>query len=193
MRRIPSLLLPAILIVLLCSCAVPQGEMPDDKRSAIDTLHDDALARLYKQRPSAQEVIDRAAGYATFSNVSVQFLIVGGGGGHGVAVDQASGQRTYMKMAQIDLGLGFGVNDLRVVFVFHSTRAYTAFVNDGWDFGGQLDLTAKTLDQGPSAIGEMTIDAETTVFTMSKEGAMAKVNLAGTKYWKDESLNRALY
>jgi lipid-binding SYLF domain-containing protein len=98
-----------------------------------------------------------------------------------------------MKMAQIDLGLGFGVNDLRVVFVFHSTRAYTAFVNDGWDFGGQLDLTAKTLDQGPSAIGEMTIDAETTVFTMSKEGAMAKVNLAGTKYWKDESLNRALY
>ena len=40
------------------------------------------------------------------------------------------------------------------------------------------------------ATGEVSIDAETSMYTMSEAGLMAKVNLAGTKYWKDDELNR---
>lgn len=94
-----------------------------------------------------------------------------------------------MKMAQIDLGLGLGVQDIRVIFAFHSARAYMNFVNSGWEFGGQADAVAKARDKGAAATGEISIDAETTMYTMSEAGLIAKVNLVGTKYWKDDNLN----
>ncbi len=152
-------------------------------------MHDETLARLYEQKPTARNVIGKAAGYAVFSNVNAQYFIVGGGGGFGVAVDKSSGHRTYMKMVQGGLGLGLGVQDIRVVFVFHSERSYMNFVNKGWEFGGQADAAAKAEDKGVAATGEVSIDSETTMYTMSEAGLMAKVNLAGTKYWRDDSLN----
>ncbi len=189
MKKVLLLVVFTLTLVSLSACLAPQGDTPEKKRTAIIDMHDDTLSRLYQQRPTARSVIDQSAGYAVFSNVNALYLIVGGGGGYGVAVDRSSGHKTYMKMAQVDLGLGLGVQDIRVIFVFHSARAYMDFVNSGWEFGGQADAVAKARDKGVAATGEISIDAETTMYTMSEAGLMAKVNLAGTKYWKDAGLN----
>ena len=55
--------------------------------------------------------------------------------------------------------------------------------------GGSADAAAKARDKGAAITGEVSIDAETTIYTMSESGLIAKVNLAGTKYWRDDSLN----
>jgi lipid-binding SYLF domain-containing protein len=178
-----------MILFTVNACLSPRGSTPEQKRAAIVNMHDDTIARLYQQRPTARDVIDKSAGYAVFSNVHALYLVVGGGGGYGVAVDQSSGHKTFMKMAQLDLGLGLGLQDIRVVFVFHSARAYMNFVNRGWEFGAQADAAAKARDKGAAATGEVSIDAETSIYTMSEAGLMAKVNLAGTKYWKDDNLN----
>lgn len=189
MRRILLLLVLIVFVAGLSACLSPQGETPEQKRAAIMRMHDETLAQLHRQRATARDVLGKAAGYAVFSNVNAQYLFVGGGGGYGVAVDKSSGQKTYMKMAQGGLGLGLGVQDVRAVFVFHSVRAYMNFINSGWEFGGQADAAAKAREKGVAATGEISIDAETTVYTMSEAGLMAKVNLAGTKYWRDDKLN----
>ena len=93
-----------------------------------------------------------------------------------------------LRAAQLAPSAG-NVQDVRVVFVFHSARAYMDFVNSGWEFGAQADAAAKARNKGVSATGEVSIDAETTMYTMSEAGLMAKANLAGTKYWQDQSLN----
>jgi lipid-binding SYLF domain-containing protein len=82
-----------------------------------------------------------------------------------------------------------GVQDIRVVFVFHSQRAIDNFIVNGWEFGAQADAAAKSSEKGGALTGEVSIDAETTVYTLSQSGLMAKVNLAGTKYWRDDALN----
>ena len=189
MKKNLLLLLSVLILLLLNACLVPSGETPEQKRAAILRMHDETMGQLYKQRPTAENITSKAAGYAVFSNVNAQYFFIGGGGGYGVAINQSSGQKTYMKMAQIDLGLGLGVQDIRVVFVFHSARALNSFVNSGWEFGGQADAAAKARDKGVAATGEVSIDAETSMYTMTESGLMAKVNVAGTKYWKDESLN----
>jgi lipid-binding SYLF domain-containing protein len=149
----------------------------------------EAMASLYRQKPTAAGIVSNAAGYAVFSNVNAQFFWLGAGAGYGVVVDNGSGQQTYMKMVQADLGLGLGIQDIRVVFVFHSRKAMESFTSNGWEFGGQADAAAKTKDQGASATGEVSIDSETTLYTLSEAGLMAKVNLAGSKYWVDYDLN----
>ena len=188
-RRMLITLAAAVVILSLSACLSPRGDTPEQKRIAIQRMHDETLARLYRQRPTSEDVVSKAAGYAVFSNVNALYFIVGGGGGYGVAVNQSQGHKTYMKMAQVDLGLGLGVQDIRVVFVFHSARAFNSFVNSGWEFGGQADAAAKARDKGVAATGEISIDAETSMYTMTESGLMAKVNLAGTKYWQDDSLN----
>jgi len=161
----------------------------ENKRAAVDNMHDETLMYLYQQRPSAEAVINRASGYAVFSNVNAQYLIVGGGGGFGVAINNESKQKTYMKMVQLDLGFGIGVQDIRVVFVFHTEKALTNFIYRGWDFSAQADATVKGRGKGLSATGELSIDSETSVYTLSESGLMVKLNLAGTKYWKYDDLN----
>lgn len=189
MKRIMLVIFSTVVVLSLGACLSPRGDTPEEKRIAIQRMHDETLDQLYRQRPTAEDVVSKAAGYAVFSNVNALYFIVGGGGGYGVAVNQSQGHKTYMKMAQIDLGLGLGVQDIRVVFVFHSARAFYSFVNSGWEFGGQADAAAKARDKGVAATGEISIDAETSMYTMTESGLMAKVNLAGTKYWKDDSLN----
>lgn len=189
MKRILLMLLAVVILLPLTACLTPKGDSPEEKRAAIQRMQNESLAQLYKQRPTAENVVNKAAGYAVFSNVNAQYFFFGGGGGYGIAVNQSSGQKTYMKMAQVDLGLGLGVQDVRVVFVFHSAKALNTFVNSGWEFGAQADAAAKARDKGLAATGEVSIDAETTMYTMSESGLMAKVNLAGTKYWKDDKLN----
>jgi lipid-binding SYLF domain-containing protein len=188
MKKVFSLILCAAALLSLSACLSPSGATLEQKRDAIERMHNETLAQLYRQRPTAEDIISKAAGYAVFSNVNAYFFL-GGGAGYGVAVDQSSGQRTYMKMAQAGVGIGLGIQDVRVVFVFHSARALNSFVNNGWEFGGQADAAAKAREKGGALTGEFTIDAETSVYTMSESGLMAKVNLAGTKYWKDENLN----
>lgn len=190
MTRYLKILMMAVLSLgLLAGCLAPRGDSPVEKRAAIQQMKTETLNYLYKEHPSAREVIDKSAGYSVFSNISGHYFFVGGGGGYGVAVDRSNSRETYMRMAQVGLGLGLGLQDVRAVFVFHSQRALNDFVSKGWEFGAQMDAAAKARDKGAAVTGEVSIDPEITVYTLSEAGLLAKVNLAGTKYWQDDALN----
>lgn len=189
-RRSIALLLGSLcLTLLLIGCLGPARGTVTDKRTAIDTMKTQALQDLYVQKLSAEESIRRAAGYAVFSNINAQAIFLGGGGGYGVATYSDTGKKVYMKMAQVGLGLGLGVQDIRVIFVFHTTAALDRFIYQGWDFGAQADAAAKSDTKGGSASGEMSIASNMDVYTLTKSGLLAKINLAGTKYWQDKALN----
>lgn len=188
MKKLAGLVLLG-LVLLLTGCLGPMRGTVEEKRSAIDSMRTRTLQDLYLQSHSAEEKIRRAAGYAVFSNVNAQVLFVGGGGGYGVAVYSDTGRKVYMKMAQAGVGLGLGVQDIRVVFVFHTTAALDRFVYQGWDFGVQADAAARSEGKGGSAGGEVSITSDMDAYTLTKSGLLAKLNLAGTKYWQDRSLN----
>ena len=188
MKRVMALAISIILALSLVACSAP-GKTKSDQVAAVEKMKSDTLQELYKQRPTAKSVLSRSVGYAVFSNVSGQYIFFGGGSGYGVAINKKTGKETYMQMAQVGLGLGLGIQDIRVVFVFHSDKAFTSFVESGWEFGGQADAAAKASEKGGSATGEMSVSSEMDVYTMTESGLLAKVNMAGTKYWKDSDLN----
>lgn len=188
MKRI-SILLTCLLIALsLVACSAP-GKTRSEQIATVQKMKNDTLKELYRQRPSAKGVVSRAYGYAVFSNVSGQYVFFGGGSGYGVAVNKQTGKQTYMQMAQVGVGFGLGLQDIRVVFVFHSSKAFNDFVESGWEFGGQADAAAKAAEKGGSSTGEMSVSKEIDVYTMTETGLLAKVNMSGTKYWKDSDLN----
>jgi len=159
--------------------------------SAIHKMEDNTLARLYREKPEVRREISNAAGYAVFSSGELAVLWVSAGYGHGIAHSNHEDSDTYMKMATIGGGLGLGVKDYNTVFVFHDAAAYRNFVANGLDLSGTADVAAKAGPNGGAASGGADVLAGTHVYQLTDSGLLAQAMIQGTKYWRDDTLNRA--
>lgn len=121
------------------------------RRTAIEKQRDGMLAQLYKAKPEMREKLRNAAGYATFRQMDVNLFLVASGNGSGVLHDNRTGRDVFMRMASLGGGVGLGLKDLSVIFVFHDPELMRAFVEDGWQVGGKADASAKYNDTGVSA------------------------------------------
>ena len=128
MNNSSKMILFVLSIVLIIGCAKPKGATKEEKRDYIQKMKDDTIAELYTKQPGARYLIEKAAGYGVFSNVSTHLLFLGGGSGYGVIVDKETGKATYMNMAQAGVGLGLGVKDFRAVFVFNNRDVMNTFI-----------------------------------------------------------------
>jgi lipid-binding SYLF domain-containing protein len=158
-------------------------------RADIQKTTNETLQRLYKAQPGAEKAIDNAAGYAVFSNFGLKIFVAGSGKGVGMAVDKKTGKVTYMKMLEIQAGLGIGVKKFRLVWVFEKTGDFNKFVNSGWELGGQASAAAKTTDQGAAFAGALSVSPGVWLYQLTDEGLAAELTVKGTKYSKNNDLN----
>jgi len=182
------LIMPLIVgTLLLGACA--SGDTTAEKRASVHKMRAETLARLYKAEPGARARIKKAAGYAVFSNVGVNLILLSAGGGWGVAHDNKSGKDTYMNMGSAGLGLGLGVKDFRGVFVFTKKKYMDWFVNEGWDASAQADAAAKAGDKGGAWAGAVDVAPGIYLYQLTEHGLALQATVQGTKYWKSSSLN----
>src|ERR1044072_1473729 len=97
------------LALLLLNAFSVVAKSKQEKQAEARKKADATLQRLYKARPSAQAAIKKAAGYAAFNSGGAKILVAGAGRGSGIAVDNKTQKVTYMKMREIQAGLGMGV------------------------------------------------------------------------------------
>ena len=173
---------------ILNGCATTQGNTTNEKRQSILSMKDEVLTELFKLKPDVRAQINKAPGYAVFSNVNVNIIFASFGGGYGLAKNNSSKKITYMKMGEVGIGLGAGVKDFRLVIIFHSQKAFDQFRDEGWTFGGQADATAKASDKG-GAVGAEAVINDATVYQLTQSGLALQATIKGTKYWKDKELN----
>jgi lipid-binding SYLF domain-containing protein len=179
----------AVAGLVAAGCVTPKGETTQDKIGYVRNMRHETLTRLYTEKPEARASVEKAEGYAVFSNVNVKIFALGSGQGYGVAVDNRTGDETFMRMAELGVGLGLGAKDIRTVFVFHNRSAFERFVKHGWSFGADAAASAKAGEQGAATEGEVALDEGVTVYQLTETGLMASAMLSGTKYWRDSELN----
>lgn len=158
-------LLPLLVALLLSPFAPtshaflfgPKGDSDAEKKANIRQQRNEMLAQLFAANPGMKDTIRRAAGYATFKQVSVNLLLLASANGYGMAVDSKSNKEIFMRVASLGGGVGAGVKDLRVIFIFHDPAVMKQFIEQGVQFGGQADASAKYQDTGIS--GEQTVKA----------------------------------
>jgi lipid-binding SYLF domain-containing protein len=123
-----------------------------------------------------------------FSNVNINLIFIAAGSGYGVAVDNKTGKRTYMKMGEAGIGFGAGVKDFRSLFVFENQRAMDNFMNFGWQVGANADAAAKAGDKG-AALGKEAVVDGISVYQLTENGVALQATVKGAKFWVDEDLN----
>jgi lipid-binding SYLF domain-containing protein len=177
-----SLLLAGITIQAAPSKAEQQKEIRASAKTTLD--------RLYKGTPSARKAVEGAAGYAVFSNFGMKILLAGGGSGKGIVVDNKTKQETFMRMAEVHAGLGFGVKKFRLVWVFEKKSDLDRFVNSGWELGGQATASAQVSGQGANVFsGAMSVSPGVWLYQLTDDGLALELTAKGTKYYKDKDLN----
>jgi len=129
--------------LVLQACAVGPPQSAPDQRAAIRQMASDTLAQLYQTDPGTQSRIQRAAGYAVFSDVGMKMFYGGAAHGGGLAVNNATKQSIFMKMIELQPGYGFGIENFRNVFIFDTPAAFNDFVNSGWEFGANAMAAAR--------------------------------------------------
>ena len=179
----------SVLMVFLGGCMSPAGDNLADKRAAVQDMRQTTLSKLYRVHPGAEAQIRKAEGYAVFSNVGINLILVSAGNGWGVVRDNASGRDVYMKMATAGLGLGLGVKDFRGVFVFTDRSALENFMDHGWDASAQADAAAKSGDKGDAVAGAVDVAPGIRLYQLTEHGLALQATVQGTKYWKDDDLN----
>jgi len=177
------------LILLLAASSFAFGADKAKDQAEVRTAAQNALAALYKAQPSARKTVESAAGYAAFSNFGMKILVAGGGSGEGVAVNNKTKAMTYMKMAEIQAGLGFGAKKFQVIWVFENEAALNNFINSGWEFGGQATAAAKAGDKGSAYQGAVSVSPGVWLYQLTDKGLALELTAKGTKYYKDSDLN----
>ena len=165
-----------------------QGEI-EQTRQQVRQVAQDALATLGQINPAARRAIERAPGYAVFSSFGVKILVAGGTTGRGVVVDQRSRDETFMKMVQAQAGLGFGVEQDRLIFVFTEEQALRNFIDQGWEFGGQAKLSVMAEGAGGMMSGAASVAPGVYLYQLTETGLAATITVSGTKFFVDSDLN----
>jgi lipid-binding SYLF domain-containing protein len=203
MMRVPSrvarkLHVPGIIaaLILLFYAGVPplasgadDAKKKEEARADIVKMSDATLSRLYKAQPQAKTAVAKAAGYAVFSNFGMKIFVAGSGTGKGVAVNNSTKNKTYMKMVEIQAGLGIGVKKFRLVWVFEKQKDLDAFINSGWELGGQTSAAAQASSQGAAFAGAMSVAPGIWLYQLTDDGLALELTAKGTKYYKDGDLN----
>jgi lipid-binding SYLF domain-containing protein len=189
--KVKRLLIASLIGLFVVSAFAADDEKEkEEERTEIRQMVQDTLTRLYKAQPAAKAAVEKGYGYAVFSNTGVKILLAGSGKGKGLAVNNGTKQETFMKMLELQAGLGIGVKKFRVVFVFDNQKAFDSFVNSGWEFGGQTSAAAKTSpEKGGSMEGAASVSEGVWMYQLTDKGLALEITAKGTKYSKDDDLN----
>ena len=179
-----------LVLALLSASTGVRAEDNEKKREKSRKMAAEVLNGLYKTQPTSKAAIEKAAGYAVFANTGVNVLVLSTARGSGLAINNGTKQETFMKMLSAGGGLGMGVKDYDVVFVFETEKALAQFLDSGWSASGQADAAAKAGDKGGAYSGAMEVSPGVWVYQITKNGLALQLTLQGTKYYKDDDLNK---
>jgi len=174
----PKISASILSLVLLIAGTALAKDSPEQKREKSRQMAAETLQELYKHQPSAESAIQNASGYAVFNNMGTNLLLISTARGAGIAVNNRTKEETFMKMDSLGAGLGVGVKEYRVVFV------------SGWEGSAQADAAAKAGHTGGAYSGAAEMRPGVWVYQITKNGLALQLTLQGTKYRKDDNLNK---
>ena len=185
MKKTLTLMLSVLLIIAAVPALAGPKVDPKEQRGKVDQTAEEILAKLFEEEPQAKKFYDESFGHAVFDATQTQ-LMISGGSGKGVAIENESGERIYMKMASAGAGVGLGVQTMFTIFLFKTEEAFDAFTGgSGWD----ADASASAAAGQEGANVQSGFVNEMMIFQLTDAGLIASASLKGTKYWLWAKLN----
>lgn len=181
----------SVLLCLLMFSTVTEAAKGSvaEQRKQIEELNQRTLKLLYEKYPHAQRVINECYAWATLSNTGMKLGLFGSSHGRGLAINNETGERVYLRMEEQSVGLGVGVKEYDLVFLINTREAWDNFIIGKIRFGASAEASANDGVNGDSVEGASYVAPGVWVFQMTTKGLALEASLKGTKIFKDKKLN----
>ena len=159
------------------------------KRDALLKMRDEALEDFYATKPEIKEELAKAVGYAVFDASQINVVLVVGGAGGGVLVENGTEKETFMKMRRVGTGPGIGYKSFRQLMIFKDRSLLDQFRTLGADVGASADATIKIGDKGVALDSNVSFNPLLSVYQITDRGVLLQANWGGVAYQPDGDLN----
>jgi lipid-binding SYLF domain-containing protein len=189
MKRVLSLFAGALAIAALSGCLSPKGETIDDKKATAQKMRDDTMEAFFIKKPELKQKVANAAGYAVFKNMGIQIFIPSTESGWGYVYNNATGEKTYMKLFSLGAGFGIGIRDFRALYVFSGQDNIKYFIDSGWGINAQANAALVLGDAGGGAAAAGEVLPGISIYKFTENGIVLQATLQGSKIWGNDTLN----
>ena len=177
-------------LVLMTASTVFAKATPDEQRAELDKMSDQVLERVYKKYPSAERVIKDVYAYSTISASSVKFGFWGDDRGRGVAVNNKTGKRVYLKMKEVSVGVSVGAKEYDLLFLIANEETWDNFVSGKIKFASEVSAQASDGVNGDSFSDATLVAKGVWVYQIDKKGLAFELSLKGAKISPYRTLNK---
>ena len=166
-----------------------QAKSVEKQREEIDALSQKVLTRLYEKYPNSERVIKFCYGYATLGATGSQTGFTGDSHGRGIAFNNETGEKVYMKMQEFKLGFGVGIKEFDLVFVFGTKESWDNFISGKFKFGVEANAAATDSIKGASLDGASMVGQNMWVYQNTTKGVSIAATLKGMNIYPNKKLN----
>lgn len=192
MKKTVIWLISALMLCLLTSTALAADtDKIAKQRAEINELSAKALTNLYEKIPASRRVISNCYAYATLSNTGMKLGLLGDAHGRGLAINNVTGEKLYMRMKEMGIGLGLGIKEYDLIFVMESETAWNNFISGDVKFATSADASARDGVNGDSMDGAYIAAKGIWVYQVTKKGLALEASIKGTKIYPYKKLNQA--
>lgn len=174
-------LLAAIVIVTATSNVAFAKQSPDELRAKLNQMSESVFERMDKAYPGSVSDAQNAYAYCTISSSSVKLGLWGTDHGRGVAVNNETGERVYVKMREVTVGLNIGAKEYDLLFIIENQKAWERFISGNIKFGAEFTAAA-TDDVSGGAYADAVIIADGVwVYQVDKKGLALEWTFKGAR------------
>ena len=173
--------LVAIAIFTATSNVAFAKQSPDELRAKLNQMSQSVLERMEKAYPESVPAAQKSYAYCTISCSSVKLGFWGTDRGRGVAVNNETGEKIYVHMDELSVGVNFGAKEYDLLFVITNKKAWDSFVS------GKIKLSTEVSAQASDGVtggtfADATIVADGVwVYQVDKKGLAVELSFKGAQ------------
>ena len=177
------------LVLMTASTVFAAKKTPEELRAELNEMSVKVLDRVYQKYPSAPKAVQSSYAYCTISASSVKWGFWGDDRGRGVAVNRNTGERIYVKMKELSLGVNFGAKEYDLLFLITNKEAWDRFISGNIKFGSEVSAQASDGVNGGTFAEAAIVADGIWVYQLDKKGLAIEMTFKGAKISPYKNLN----
>ena len=177
------------LVFMTASTVFAAKKTPDELRAELNEMSVKVIDRVSEKYPSAKYAVKSAYAYCTISASSIKWGFWGDDHGRGVAVNNETGERIYVKMKEVSLGVNFGAKEYDLLFLIANKEAWDRFISGNIKFGTEVSAQASDSVNGDTFADATIIANGVWVYQLDKKGLAVELTFKGARISPYRTLN----
>ena len=167
------------LVLMTAGTVFAAKKSPEEVRAKLDEMSGQVIERVIQKYPSAENAMQSAYAYCTISASSVKWGFWGDDHGRGVAVNNDTGERIYVKMKEVSLGVNLGAKEYDLLFLIANKEAWDRFISGNIKFGSEVSAQASDGVSGDTFADATIIAKGVWVYQLDKKGLAVELTFKG--------------